>query len=74
MSSDATFVPASLAREIARRGLTPEEFAEVADLNRDTIYRALKGKRLKPGTMGTIVKTLGTHPALDLPDDLVKAS
>ena len=74
MSQSATFKPRGLSRAIAVRGLTPEQFAEAAGLNRDTVYRALKGARLKPGSFASIIRTLGATPVIDLPDDLVKSA
>ena len=55
---------AAFARELARRGLTQEEFAWRAGLAVMTVSRAARGRRLRPRTLAIIAERLATIPVL----------
>jgi transcriptional regulator with XRE-family HTH domain len=57
-----TFREGSLTLEISRRGLSQSEFAERAGVGRNTITKAVQGKRLRPDTFGKIKIALGANP------------
>jgi hypothetical protein len=56
---DTRFREGELAREIALRGLSQEEFAREARLDPATILKAIRGQRLRPKTWGKIQIALG---------------
>ena len=59
---------------MALKGLTPEALAREAGLSAPTVYKALKGEALRPGSASRIMVALGRIPAIDLPDDLVRSA
>lgn len=65
MAKGTSFKPGSLQREIAVRGLTQGAFAEAAELDIETLARAIKGKRLHTKTFGKILGALGRIPVLE---------
>ena len=72
--SEFAFRKGALSREIAHRGLSQDEFAEKAGLNRNTITKAVQGKQLRPDTFGKILIALGAIPAPEIPAGLVEQS
>lgn len=71
MSGFPAFSEGQLEREIAIRGLSMEGFADRAGVDPATVYRAVKGQRLKPKSFGKILIALGAIPVVDGPVDLV---
>jgi len=70
----AQFVPGVLLREIEKRGLTYDSFAELAGVSRDTIYRANKGVQFGRKARVKIITALGENPAVEAPAGLEEAS
>ncbi|HEV2036930.1 MAG TPA: helix-turn-helix transcriptional regulator [Candidatus Dormibacteraeota bacterium] len=69
-----TFPEGELAREIALRGLSQQEFAAKAGLDPTTILKGIRGQRLSLKSWGKIRIALGGLPAPELPADLVEQS
>lgn len=70
-SFPASFPEGELAREIALRGLTQQEFANRAGLAEKTIAKAIRGKQLRGQSWGKIKLALATTP---VPSELVEQS
>jgi predicted transcriptional regulator len=74
VGNHTSFKPDSLARELARRGLSIEAFATSAEVDRSTIERAMKGRALHATTFGKILTALGKVEPLPMPDGMVEES
>jgi len=74
MSGFPVFREGELIREITIRGLSQEAFAKEAQVDPETVARAIRGERLKSKSFGKILTALGRIPVLDAPVDLVVAS
>ncbi len=61
------FPEGALQRELDKRGLSQKDFAKVASVSKDTIYRANKGIGIKKMCYGKIVVALSVVPVLELP-------
>lgn len=72
MSRHTAFRPDSLAREIALRGLSIDDFATRVGVDRETIARAIKGRPLRATTFRDIVTVLENVPLLKVPDGLIE--
>lgn len=64
------FPAGALQRELDKRGLSQEDFAKIATVSADTIYRACKGSGIKKRSYGKIVVALTVIPVLELPEGM----
>lgn len=62
-----------LRLELAKRGLSQERFAQVADVTAATVLHAVAGRPLSPTTLNKITTALVKLPVLPGADDLVVA-
>jgi len=59
---EVKFPKGELARQIALRGLTQEQFAARAGINPNTLLKALRGQPLRSQSWGKILIALGVTP------------
>lgn len=64
------FPAGTLQRELDKRGMSQEDFAKIATVSVDTVYRATKGAGLKKRTYSKIVIGLSVIPVLELPEGM----
>jgi predicted transcriptional regulator len=64
------FPSGALQRELDKRGVSQEDFAKIANVSPDTIYRGNKGAGLKKQTYSKIVVALSVVPVLELPEGM----
>lgn len=74
MSQKPASMYESLARELAIRGLSQEEFAAKAGVDSKTVSRAVRGRRLHTKTFGKILVALGAIPILDAAHSLEQSA
>jgi transcriptional regulator with XRE-family HTH domain len=68
--SDFSFRAGELTREIALRGLSQQEFAVKAEIDRNSVTKAVQGRRLSPRVWGKILIALGAIPVPEVPANL----
>lgn len=64
------FPAGALQRELDKRSISQEDFARIATVSADTVYRACKGTGIKKRTYGKIVVALSVIPVLELPEGM----
>lgn len=74
MHGNLSFEQGALEREIAIRGKSLGEFAQIAKIDSATLSRAVRGDRLRPRSFGKILTALGATPVINGPIELVRAS
>jgi transcriptional regulator with XRE-family HTH domain len=72
--SEFSFPEGELTREIALRGLSQQEFAVKADIDRNSVTKAVQGKRLSPRVWGKILIALGAIPVPEIPASLEQSA
>ena len=63
-----------LRAQIALRGLTVEQFAEAADVDRHTLAGAIAGRRIEQLTVSKIIRALGIHEPASGAEGLIPGS